>query len=86
MMCERAQFLLSAVGFLLFSHNMCSLSRIYSPSQISPTSLSRCLFAALPVDGSVRRGASVLHGASARSVSSQWLHLHLETHLSHLQR
>lgn len=46
----------------------------------------RCLLAALPVDGGVWRRPSLLHGAGSRPVPPQRLHLHLETHLPHLQR
>lgn len=59
-----------------------------SPSQNSSilVSVPRCLFAALPVDGSVRRCPSLLHGAGSWPVPPQRLHLHLETHLPHIQR
>lgn len=96
--CERVAFLMSVIDFLVLVHNsffhpifplfllLHSISLSHPQNPFTLVSVPRCLSAALPVDGSVRRCPFVLHGASSWPVPPQWLHLHLEIHLPHIQR
>lgn len=98
MICEWVAFLVSVIDFLELVHNsffhlifllfllLHSISLSHPPNPSTLVFVPRCLSAALPVDGSVWRCPFVLHGVGSWPVPPQWLHLHLEIHLPHIQR